>query len=564
MSDSAQIDLGDYVLFRDQKLGKPGGQATVYRGLQKDPERPVAIKVLHSHLAEDATSRGRFRREGEAYAGLSHPNIVQVLKYGEVDGHPHLILEFVDGSDLRTWLLERHRPLPFEIALLVLRDVFDALRCAHHARPPVAHRDLKPSNVMLSQSGLVKLMDFGLALRGDVHLSQSGDVKGSPSYMSPEQTRGGEGQDAEAGARSDTFSAGVLAYELLSGSNPFERDDQYATMEAVRNDHPASLEGHNPLVPPALGALVGEMLEKDPARRPADIETAAQVLDTVIESAVGARARTLLRDYVRDPVAVAKSLRDDRIARCLAEAKRLEALGPEQADREARALACVLYVDPSHRHARARLERLRESGQVQELTLPVSRPAPAPAPRPARLAAAVVAISAILVVLLGFIGWRLLAHRAAPTPVEPTASATPAGPPPTAQAPPPSAESPAPIASIPPPVHTPSAAAQASPPATHVSPPAAHAPAPADRATAFERTYLVETRGALCDEIVVDGQRRFDGYPYPSIPLTEGTHTLQALVSDGSTRTFRYRVVRGDPAARLTLDFESGTVRSSR
>lgn len=303
-----------YVL--ERKIGK-GGMAWVFLGRQKPPaEKQVAIKVLFPHLAEDPEFLERFRREAKTGAMMQHPNIAQVFEYGEWDQCSFIAMEYVDGWDLRRWLVDHPTSLPVEVAMLVLRDMCLALEYAHAPGRDVIHRDIKPSNVMLTVDGRVKLMDFGLArtLSEDAHMTRTGQVMGTVHYMSPEQSRG-ERRDGEAGKRSDIFSAGVMCYELLGGELPFQGDDMSVVFEQLRVHVPERVDRLNPLVPAAVATAIEEMLEKDPERRCPDIGRIIAALDAALEEAELTRARTLLHDYVQDPKGVAETLRDRAIDR---------------------------------------------------------------------------------------------------------------------------------------------------------------------------------------------------------------------------------------------------------
>jgi serine/threonine protein kinase len=176
-------DFGPYEL--RQRIGK-GGMAWVYLAWEKSLDRPVAIKILFPHIAEDERLAARFEREARAAGRMHHENLVQVHAFGHHQGQPYIAMEYVDGCDLKTWL-ERHGPLPIEIALIVLRNICLGLEHAHTLAQAVIHRDLKPSNVMFSTDGGVKLMDFGLARRvaDDLSMTTPGLVMGTVPSCRP-------------------------------------------------------------------------------------------------------------------------------------------------------------------------------------------------------------------------------------------------------------------------------------------------------------------------------------------------------------------------------------------
>ncbi|MEM7010127.1 MAG: serine/threonine-protein kinase [Verrucomicrobiota bacterium] len=204
-----------------QLLGR-GGMGAVYRGLQSSLNRSVAIKILPAELTdEDESFIDRFRREGEAMAALSHPNIVTIHDFGETDAdHCYLIMEFVDGLDLHQ-LIQRGE-LNQQRSLEIVSKVCDALEYAH--RQGYVHRDLKPANILISKDGEVKLCDFGLAkvvapeeanAAPQPTLTQIGSIMGTPDYSSPEQLDG-----REVDHRADLYSLGVIVYEMLTGEIP--------------------------------------------------------------------------------------------------------------------------------------------------------------------------------------------------------------------------------------------------------------------------------------------------------------------------------------------------------
>ncbi len=197
-----------------------GGMAEVYRARDLRLARIVAVKTLRAELAGDQALQARFRREAQSAASLSHPLIIAVYDTGEdvTAGArvPYLVMEYADGHTLADLLGQDRRRLPPERAMEIADAVLRALDCSH--RNSIVHRDIKPSNVMLTRSGEVKVMDFGIArsLSGSqATITKTAQVIGTVQYMSPEQARGGR-----VDARSDLYSAGCLLYELLTGRPP--------------------------------------------------------------------------------------------------------------------------------------------------------------------------------------------------------------------------------------------------------------------------------------------------------------------------------------------------------
>ena len=249
-----------------------GGMASVYRARDQVLEREVALKIIHPHLATDKSFVEKFRREAKMAASLSHPNLVNVFDQGTDNQIIFLVMEFVPGINLRD-ALNDHGALPPDRALEILEPLTSGLAAAHSAG--ILHRDLKPENVFLSDNGTVKLGDFGLAREITSH-TQTGSVVGTAAYLSPELVLRGQ-----ADARSDIYSLGVMAFELLTGKQPYGGDQavQIAYQHANSNiPAPSSL---NPGVP----ELLDEIVLWATARNPNDRPKSAQELLPVISRA---------------------------------------------------------------------------------------------------------------------------------------------------------------------------------------------------------------------------------------------------------------------------------------
>ncbi len=243
-----------------------GGMAEVFRARDIRLDRVVGVKTLRDDLARDQTFQARFRREAQSAASLNHPSIVAVYDTGEdMVGStpvPYIVMEFVDGRTLRDLLRDDRRLLP-ERALEITDGVLRALDYSH--RNGIVHRDIKPGNVMLTRSGEVKVMDFGIARAvadSQLTMTQTAQVIGTAQYLSPEQARG-----ERVDARSDLYSAGCLLYELLTGRPPFTGDSPVAIAYQHVKEEPVPPSQIDPEVPPWADAIVLKAMRKDPADR---------------------------------------------------------------------------------------------------------------------------------------------------------------------------------------------------------------------------------------------------------------------------------------------------------
>ena len=255
-------------------LGR-GGMATVYRGVPADSldeSQAVAVKVLALELFADLSFRRRFQREVGAYQKLSHPNIVRVISWRELDDSgeaPYIVLELVGGETLSRRIpaqgMSWHQARP------LLEQVFAAVAYAH--QQGVVHRDLKPDNIMVD-GNKVKVMDFGLARNHDAsNLTATGTILGTPAYMAPEQLSQGS---AEAAV--DQYALGVVTYRVLSGQLPHDADDVMQLLTRVLSAEPVALRTHRRDISPLLEGVVMRMLARDPAARYANVGAAWEAL----------------------------------------------------------------------------------------------------------------------------------------------------------------------------------------------------------------------------------------------------------------------------------------------
>ena len=250
--------IGNYIIRRE--LGH-GGMGVVYLADDTRLQRRVALKALNPAVGESPGLRERLRNEARVAAALSHPGIATVYALEDINNELYMVYEFVPGSNLRTLL--KSGPLPMREIVSVGLQLARALAEAHTYG--IVHRDLKPENVIKTPSGVVKILDFGLALgehSTQPRLTHTGIVVGTPAYLSPEQVKG-----LQADFRSDLFALGLLLYELASGTNPFLSDSVTTTLAKICDEAPPSLSKLLPKSEPELDRIVQVCLRKNPAER---------------------------------------------------------------------------------------------------------------------------------------------------------------------------------------------------------------------------------------------------------------------------------------------------------
>jgi serine/threonine-protein kinase len=291
VGEGSTID-GRYRLLR--RIGS-GGMADVW--LAEDPhlQRRVALKILHRRFAQDREFVERFRREAEAAAGLSHPNIVAVFDRGDIEGTYYIAMQLLEGRSLKQLIDQGLTP---EQSVGLIRQVLEAAGFAH--RHGVVHRDLKPQNVIVDDEGVATVTDFGIARAGASEITQAGSVMGTPHYLSPEQAQG-----QAVTAVSDLYSIGVILYEALAGRVPFEADSAIAIAMKQVSHTPQRPSSINPAVSPALDAAVMRALEKDPGRRFQSADAFIAALDAALRDPGAGGGGTAAFAPLPPPVVVA-------------------------------------------------------------------------------------------------------------------------------------------------------------------------------------------------------------------------------------------------------------------
>lgn len=268
---ASRILSGRYELL--EKIGD-GGMAVVYKGRDKLLNRFIAVKILRPEFTKDATFVENFKRESQAAAGLSHPNIVGVYDVGREGNINYIVMELIDGETLNK-IIEEEAPMDYRKVIDISKQVAQALRVAHKNK--IIHRDVKPHNIMITSDGVVKLADFGIARAvNDTTLSTGSKIVGSVHYFSPEQARGNYVDE-----RSDIYSLGIVMYEMLTGRVPFDGDNPVTVALKHINEEiipPRELE---PGIPPALERCVMKATNKYQTKRYSSADELIQELDNI-------------------------------------------------------------------------------------------------------------------------------------------------------------------------------------------------------------------------------------------------------------------------------------------
>jgi serine/threonine protein kinase/tetratricopeptide (TPR) repeat protein len=303
--------LGHYDILRP--LGS-GGMGEVYVAHDPILGRKVAIKILPQRLATDTDALARFTQEAKSASALSHPNIVTIYEIGTDHGTPYIVMEYIDGRDVRSVITEG--PQSNRVTIDLAAQIADGLAAAHEHS--IIHRDLKPENVMITKDGFVKILDFGLAklisgedelantLQYNVPATTPGTILGTIGYMSPEQATG-----RKLDFRSDQFALGSILYELATGRPAFERDNAIDVMSAILHDDPPPIRDFNARVPAPLTWVITRLLQKEPAGRYASTRDAAQELKA-LRDRVNAEGSAL--DLPKPPALTSRQRRNVGIA----------------------------------------------------------------------------------------------------------------------------------------------------------------------------------------------------------------------------------------------------------
>jgi eukaryotic-like serine/threonine-protein kinase len=279
---SSTVLSGRYRL--ESKLGS-GGMSTVYLANDEVLDRPVAVKLLHREISEEADQLERFRREARAAARLSHPNLVGVIDAGEDDGRPYIVFEYIDGRTLKRRIQEEG-PLPVDEAVAYAIEIGRGLTAAHARK--LVHRDVKPQNVLIDPDGRAKVTDFGIARSLEQKgMTATGRVLGTTDYVSPEQAMG---EDVDE--RSDVYSLGVVLYEMLTGDVPFQAETQVGVAMKHVNEPMPDVQAKRPEVSAVVASVVDRATTKDPRDRYNTVAVMVRDLEQTLEVEAARRGGT--------------------------------------------------------------------------------------------------------------------------------------------------------------------------------------------------------------------------------------------------------------------------------
>ena len=268
----------------ESKLGS-GGMSTVYLATDQRLGREVAIKILHREMSDQPDQIERFTREARSVAMLSHPNLVGVIDFGDDDGHPYIVFEYVPGQTLKQ-RIDSQSQLNLDEATAYAIEIGRGLACAHAAR--LIHRDVKPQNVLIDRDGRAKITDFGIARSLESHgLTATGRVLGTTDYVSPEQAMG-----KDVDPRSDIYSLGIVLFEMLTGDVPFHAETQVGVAMKHVNEGMPNVQKRRRDVSSALAAALERATAKEPDDRYADMNAFLADLEGALEVEVARAGKT--------------------------------------------------------------------------------------------------------------------------------------------------------------------------------------------------------------------------------------------------------------------------------
>jgi len=337
--------------YRLVELKGSGGMANIFKAIQLSLDRPVALKIMHPHFHANDTFVARFENEAKRAAMLQHENIVSIIDYGCDGGEYYIAMEYIDGTNLAE-IIRKQRKMPLEIALHICHQIAEGLKYAHGMG--LIHRDIKPGNIMLSYDGRVMITDFGIAKApGDLTITSTGQVIGSPSYMSPEQAAG-----RPTDHRSDLFSLGIILYEIIAGERPFKGDNYQSLVASIMSDSPTSLQEFRIDVTREIDDLVQKSLIKVADSRYQCAEDLSEAILAQFSKFKIPNPRKMITEYLKNPHKVTEKLRSDKISDHMESALYYLAVGEGKLVEARREFLDVLRFDKNNKEARKHLSKL--------------------------------------------------------------------------------------------------------------------------------------------------------------------------------------------------------------
>jgi serine/threonine protein kinase len=325
--------------------------ANIYKAIQLSLDRVIALKVMHAHLAFDEGFVARFEKEAKQAAQLQHENIVSIIDYGVEQGSYYIAMEYVDGKNLKEILTVQDR-LPLEMCLLICHQIIEGLKFAHSFN--LVHRDIKPANVILSNDGRVLLTDFGIAKASDdLTITATGQMIGSPAFMSPEQAAG-----KPTDHRSDIFSMGIILYEMLAGEKPFNGETYQEMVASIMSADPKPLKSVRVDVNDEIENIVKNAMVKDMDSR---YQSAEQFGDHVYKELSKYKLpnyKKLISTYLSDPLRTTEKLRQEKISNHMESAMYYVTQGEGRLVEAKRQFKEVLRFDKDNKSAKEYLQKL--------------------------------------------------------------------------------------------------------------------------------------------------------------------------------------------------------------
>ena len=349
-----------------ERVGQ-GGMAVVYRGLDRQLKRVVAIKILHKHLSDYQEARDRFEREAQAVAKLRHENILEIFDYSGADeakaaGSSYIVTEFIDGHTLKQVVTDRPIQFP-EIGAMVVLQVCRALAHAHAAG--ILHRDIKPENIMIRSDGVVKLMDFGISHMLDLErLTVTGQLLGSPAYMAPEHVEG-----RQLDFRTDVFAAGIVLYQLCVGRLPFEGKNPHEVLKRIADCKFIDPRQANPQIGNRLGRIILRAMAALPDDRYPAIGEMVLALESYLEES-GIAADKIpgeLARYFIGPVAYEQALETRLVDHLTTRGQKL--LSTDDRSAALDVFDRVLTIDPDNERVLAILDNINRRRRMRSAAL---------------------------------------------------------------------------------------------------------------------------------------------------------------------------------------------------